>query len=367
MDKNKNRLTQPQLMFISGIYIFATMFITLPRELTVLAQHTGWLCILAAMAAFSGYIWLLNRLLGRIGDQEFIAYVHSLLGRWIGMPFTLFFLLLPTLLYSAYVMRLVGELFETLVIPETPLGIMLLMFLILRYWNVRGGLRSIGLFAEVVFPGMAAVLVIMLLLSLGHVEMSRIMPLYDTNLPDLYRGTLSVLAIFMEIGILLYAANGIRDRQKTTGTLLKVNLTVGILFVLTYWLCLGTFGSSYLKRLAFPTVEMVRNISFLHFFEHVELIFLAMWVTMNTVKGSVTYYACASGFRSWFGLNSYRPLLFPLAVIIYFLAIIPQNLPQAVFRLDQFKGQVYPYVSILFLLLMELLGWIKTKRGGSAP
>ncbi|MNO09487.1 hypothetical protein D3C81_2326990 [compost metagenome] len=63
---------------------------------------------------------------------------------------------------------------------------------------------------------------------------------------------------------------------------------------------------------------------------------------------------------------SYRRLLFPLLVIIYYLASIPQNLAQAVFRIDQFKGHMYPYAGLLFLLLMELLAWMKAKKGGAA-
>ncbi|MDF2937484.1 MAG: spore germination protein [Paenibacillaceae bacterium] len=362
----KSRITQYQLMFVSGFYIFGTMFITLPRSLTVLVLHTGWLCILLATALSVGYAWLLTRLLKRIGDQGFITYVISLMGRWVGMPFALFFLLVPTLFYSSYVMRLVGELFETLIIPETPLGIMLVMFLILRYWNVRGGLRSIGIFAEVLFPLILLILVSMLLLSAGHVEMSRMMPLFDADFSGLYKGTLSVLAVFMEIGIVLYASRGIIKREQTLGSLIKVNITVGFLILLIYWLCLGTFGSAYLMRLAFPTIEMVRNISFVHFFEHVEIIFLAMWVMMNMVKGALTFYACVSGFQSWFGLNSYRRLMFPIAVIIYYLASIPQNLVQAVFRIDQFKGHMYPYAGLLFLLLTEILAWWKAKKGGTA-
>lgn len=363
----KNRMSQSQLMIVSGFYIFATLFITLPRTLTALAQHTGWLCIMLAMLLFVGYCWLLTRLLNRVGNQGFITYVHGIMGRWVGRPFTLFFLMVPTLLYSAYVMRLVGELFETMVIPETPLAILLVMILILRYWNVRGGLRSISLFAEVLFPIILFILLIMLLLSAGHIELSRMVPVYDTGISGLYKGTLSVLAVFMEIGILLFASRGILKREETFGSLLKVNLSVGVLFLLTYWLCLGTFGAAYVKRLAFPTVEMVRNISFVHFFEHVEIIFLTMWVMMNLVKGALTFYACATGFQEWFGLSSYRRLMFPLAVVIYFLAMIPQNLPQAIFRFDLFKGHLYPYVGILFLGMMELLARRKEQKGGTTP
>jgi spore germination protein KB len=364
MDKGK--LTQKQLYFMSSMYIFGTLFVTLPRSLTNQAEHAGWFCILAGMLLFAGYAYLLNTLMVQMQGQEFIPYVHALIGKWVGYPLTLLMLMVPTLFYSAFVMRLVAEMFSTLVMPETPVEAMMLMFVILRYWTVHGGIRSIGLLAELLVPAVLVVLVFMLMLSTGHTDYTRLLPAFDSDFKGLFSGSMSVLSVFMEAGVLLFAITRIQKVKDTWKSLLWVNVTVGILFLLVYWLCLGTFGAAYTKRLAFPTVEMIRNVSFLDYFEHLEIIFLATWVAMNIVKGSMTYYACCIGFQGWFGIKSYRSLMVPILIIVYYLALIPQNLLQAVFRFEQFKALVYPYYGLAAIVFMLGLGkWKKRKKGGA--
>lgn len=358
------KLTQKQMIMLSVFFIFGTTFISLPRILTDTAQHTGWLCIGLAMLLFAAYSFFLAKVIRQIGDRDFIGYVHMLMGKWAGMPFTLLFLLLPMVFYSAYVVRLVVELFITMLLPETPYEVLIVMILTLRYWMVSGGIRMLGVFTEIVFPGVVAVLIIMLLMSSTEAEHTRLLPLLDSDLAGIYKGTLVVLSCFLEIGLLLFVANRLRDRQRTALSLGWVNVCVGLLFLTAYWLCLGNFGTAYTKRLAFPTIELIRNISIGQFIEHMESLFLAMWIIINLTKGSLTLYACCVGFQSWFRLPSYRVLLFPLSVIIYFLALLPQNLLQAFFRFEQFKAVTYPYYGFGMILLLAALSGFRNREGG---
>jgi spore germination protein (amino acid permease) len=361
------KLTQKQMIVLSVFFIFGTMFISLPRILSDTAQHTGWLCIAIATVFFAAYSYLLHKVILLIDKMDFIGFVHSLTGRWAGPPFTLLFLLLPMLLYSAYVSRLVIELFVTLILPETPFEVLIAMVLILRYWMVSGGIRAIGLFAELIFPIVAVVLILMLIMSSAEADHTRIMPYYDADAAGLYKGTMTVLSTYLEVGVMLFIANRLREAKRTAASMLLVNISVGILFVAVYWLCLGNFGTAYTKRLAFPTIEMIRNISIGQFIEHMESVFLAMWLMINMAKGSLTMYACCVGFQSWFRLPSYKPLMLPLSVIIYFLALLPQNLLQAVFRFEQFKAATYPYYGfgmILFLLLFAKFKSTERSKNG---
>jgi spore germination protein KB len=353
-------LSQKQLYFMATMYCFATMFLTLPRALTLLAQHTGWLCIILGMLLFSGYSYVLVTLMKEMKSMDFISFVHSLVGKWLGRFLTLFLLLIPTLFYSAYIMRLSAELFSTLVMPETPIEAMLFMFLLLRYWTVHGGIRSIGLFAEILTPGIAFIVTMMLLFSSQQIELTRITPLLDSSFTDVFSGSMTVLAVYMEIGILLFAASRIRNIKNTWKSLMAMNITVGVFFLATFWLCLGKFGAAYTKRLTFPTMEMVRNIKFLDYFEHLEIIFLAAWLMMSIVKGAMTYYAGCVGIQFWFGLKNYKSIMLPILIIIYYLSLIPQNLLQAVLRFEEFKSLIYPYYGLAAIVV--LLGLVKLKK-----
>ncbi|WP_438448779.1 GerAB/ArcD/ProY family transporter [Gorillibacterium sp. sgz5001074] len=363
------KLTQKQLIVLSIFYVFGTLFISLPRILSEQSLHTGWLSILLAMVLFAGYSVVFGKVLQNQGEKDFIAYLHGLFGKRLGPVLTLLLFLLPTLLYSAFVVRLVIELFVTLILPETPLEAMLVLVLLLRYWMVSGGVAAIGLFAEIILPMALVILSLIFFMSGNKVDLSRITPLFDSGMSGLLRGSMAVYSSYLEIGILLYAANRIRNPKHTVRSLHIVNGTVGVLFLSVYWLCLGNFGVAFSSRLSFPTIEMVRNISLFNFIEHIESVFLAVFVFVNLTKGALTMYACCVGLQSWFKLESYRPLMLPISIIIFYLALLPQNLLQAVFRFEQFKALTYPVYGTVTILVLYGLARLKASRssGGGSP
>jgi spore germination protein KB len=192
-------------------------------------------------------------------------------------------------------------------------------------------------------------------------------PWFDGDAPGIARGSMFVLSSYLEIGILLFAANRIQNPGRTLGSMHKVNVATGLLFLLVYEVCLGNFGVAFTERLAFPTVEMVRNINLFQFIEHIESVFLAMFMLINLAKGSLTMYACCVGLQRWFKLPGYKTVMVPLSVIIFYLAQLPQNLPEAVFQFEQFKGVAYPYYGFgAIILLYGLARYRNAKRGKTA-
>ena len=87
-------------------------------------------------------------------------------------------------------------------------------------------------------------------------------------------------------------------------TLVGVNLIV--LFVL---------GPTTASR-AYPLMLVARYISIADFFEHLESIVMAIWVVGAFVKISVFYYAATLGTAQWLNLSDYRPVVWPLGILI---------------------------------------------------
>ena len=87
-------------------------------------------------------------------------------------------------------------------------------------------------------------------------------------------------------------------------TLVVVNLIV--LFVL---------GSTTATKV-YPLMNVARYISIGEFFEHLESIVMAIWVVGAFVKISVFYYAAALGTAQWLNLSDYRPVVWPLGILM---------------------------------------------------
>lgn len=359
------QVSQRQMAIIVAFFIFGSVFITLPRGLSKAANHTGWLSIIMAMLAFAAYAWLLSRIVNKMDSSDLVGYCHQLFGRVVGRVFTALFILLPMMMFSAFVVRIVTDLLVTIILPETPMELMIGMFLLLRYWLASGGIRMIGRYGELVMPLIVLVLGILLGMSFLTAEKTRILPLFDADFLQILEGGLIVLSTYMEAGIILFFGHQLRDKQKTFRTLMIINIWVGVMFMVVYWATLSNFGTSFTRRMAFPLVEVIRDIQLANFIEHLEAIFLAVLVFLNMSKGAMSYYASCVGWQSWFGLKDYRFVRIPTLIIIYYLAMLPQNLLQSVFRFEQFKSQIYPYFGGIFLVVLGVLSYSRKKKGAA--
>ena len=87
-------------------------------------------------------------------------------------------------------------------------------------------------------------------------------------------------------------------------TLVMVNLIV--LFVL---------GQTTASRV-YPLMQVARYISIAGFFEHLESIVMAIWIVGAFVKISVFYYVAALGTAQWLNLSDYRPVVWPIGILI---------------------------------------------------
>ena len=137
------------------------------------------------------------------------------------------------------------------------------------------------------------------------------------------------------------------DRLSCHVTLVMVNLTV--LFVL---------GPTIASKV-FPLMNATRYISLAEFFENLESIAMAVWIVGAFVKISVYYYVVALGTAQWLNLSDYRPIIWPLAIIIIEFAFwsIPSSAEYTTYfiKVLPFYGPFVQTIIPLFLLMVAMV------------
>lgn len=359
------KISQKQMVLMIFLLTHGTIFITLPRSLATEANHAGWVSILLAMVLFLPFAWLLLKCSVHMQDMNLVEYCHQLMGKVVGRFFTLVFVLFPLLLYSAVVVRILLELFTMIVLPSTPIELLIIMIFILRIYLVSGRLHSIARYVELIFPPAIFVLVMLLLSGFSNFETDRFKPLLDASITDIFRGSLPVLGTLTEAGILLFFISHVNENTKIMKPLLLINLFTGLMFLLSFLVTIGNYGVAVTERIVFPVIEVVKDVSLGEFLEHLESIFLSAWILMNLAKGSITLYASSVGFQSWFGTKTYHVFLIPLSVLIYFIALVPQNLFEAVILFESYKAKIYSVYPYLFLSLLLILTFFRKKGRAS--
>ncbi|MGG1514148.1 endospore germination permease [Paenibacillus oryzisoli] len=354
-------LSTKQIIILSCFTVYGTIFFTLPRILAQAAGHTGWLSILIGSLLSVPMIWLISRVGGAMDEKNLIGHALHVFGPVIGRLFALL-LLLPLLLVSAMTVRIISELFVALLLPETPLELIILMLLLLRCYLIKDGMRAVAQWGEIVLPGVVLLMAVLFTLSLNDVELQRITPYFTSSFSDVFRGSLGICSLFSEMILLLFIYPSIKHKHHMFRIMLWCVVVVTLLFEVTFFLTLGTYGSAYTQRLTFPVVEMIKDIDIFEFIEHLESPFIAAWVFINVTKGSFTLYASCVGFQEWFGTQTHRSLIVPMAVIVFYCALIPGNIYQSIVEFEAAKGLIFCVYALVILLLLWAAGKLKTRR-----
>lgn len=354
-------LTTKQMMILVCFISFGTIFFTLPRTLAQASGHSGWLSILIGSLMVIPTFWLITQIGSAMQEMSIIAYCLSLFGPVFGRVYALLFLL-PLLFFAAIIIRILAEIIVSLVLPETPLELVIIMLLVLRYYLAQGGMLSIARWGEIIAPVIVLMFVTMFALSMENVDLERIEPFFSASLMEVWKGSLGICSTFSEMIVLLYIYPQIKKKAQVLPALLWSMFIVLCLFEVTFLITMGTYGSAFTQRLMFPVIELVKDIAIFEFIEHLESPFLAVWIFINITKNSLLFYACCVGSRDWFGTIDIGNLMIPISIIIFYLSMIPDNINASIVSFEIAKGVTFWLYAFVLLTILWLAGKMKARR-----
>ncbi|MBT2674646.1 GerAB/ArcD/ProY family transporter, partial [Streptomyces sp. ISL-14] len=116
----------------------------------------------------------------------------------------------------------------------------------------------------------------------------------------------------------------------------------------------------------FPLMNVSRYISLADFFEHVESAVMAVWIVGAFVKISVFYYASALGTAQCLNLSDYRPVVWPVGILIVIFSLwsLPSSMDASRNDINVFPLQSILMQTIIPLLLLVIAAIRKRKRKG---
>ncbi len=305
----------------------ARIFLTFPRFLVEIAGEAAWLSSLAglAMVLFQVYVFLL--LLRTHPQKNIVDITAEALGRVAGtaanIVYAAFFVAV-----AAMFTRTFSEALLVSALPRTPISVVSTGYVAMGVLGAYVGLEAMARSARVVYPFVVAGIAILLL---------ALIPLWDyTQLfPPLGQGPLSILrggliaGAVVEVLLAAVIVQSFHDPDKF-GTILSWAMLMGFGYMIALMLILVmTFGYNTAQELTLPFYQVSRLIYLGRYFQRVESIFIIIWGYIGMVKVVLTLYAAAVTFAGTFKLPDYRPLIWPLALIIFVASLLPGDMPAA--------------------------------------
>ncbi|WHY57486.1 GerAB/ArcD/ProY family transporter [Peribacillus simplex] len=346
----KGKISSLQMAFMMYPTIVATAIIGVPGITAKYAKTDLWLSPI--FAALIGYltVYIAYKLHQLYPKQTVIQFTEKIIGRTPGKIFgflLLFFYIQNTgLIVRGYAEFIVGSF-----LVRTPISVIMASMVLLCAFIVRGGIEVLGRAAELFVPVFIFPIFILIILVSPDLEFKNIFPVLADGMMPPIKGAIVPGGWFSEYFLIIFLLPFLTNMKKgmkssmmsvsvVMMTLIVVNLTV--LFVL---------GSTTSTKL-YPLMNVSRYISLADFFEHVESAAMAVWIVGAFVKISVFYYVSALGTAQWLNLSDYRPIVWPIGILIVIFSF--WSLPSSV-DVSRNDINVFPLQGILMQTIIPLL------------
>ncbi|MZQ81946.1 endospore germination permease [Paenibacillus sp. 5J-6] len=339
--------------------IIGVGILMLPRELAKTVQGSdGWISMISAGILAIGVAWILAKIATHFSTQGYYAYATAAVTKPIAFA-AILFLSLYFLSFCAFEVRAIANIAKQYLFETTPVEVIAFAFLMVNVYAVSGSRVGLIRLNILFIPIVLFVTVLVLLFSLGMVDVKELKPFFTTDWKSLASATKTTAFSLLGFEVILFYIT-MMNRPKDAPKAVAIGVLIPlVLYTSIYLVCVGVFSQLALPEITYPAVELAKEMTIPgEFFERFESIFFTIWI-MAVFTTTVMAYDCTIyGLRSLFTKPKHKTWVFILSPIIYLLCMYPKNLSDfsKMSTLISYTGIV---VSILFPILIHAVAKLR--------
>lgn len=358
----KGKISALQMAMMMYPTIVATAILSIPSITAQFAKNDSWLSpIIGSITGFMS-VSIAYKLFQLYPKQTVIQYIEQIIGRFtgkiLGAVILFFYILLTGQITRAYAEFIVGSF-----LFNTPISVVMAMMIFLCAMIVSGGIEGLARAAQLFFPIFVFPLFFLIILILPDYHYGNIFPILGNGMIPPIKGAIVPSVWFSEFFLISFLLPFLSNKAKGMKYAIITVFVVMLTLVMTNLIVLLVLGSSTESRI-YPLMLLARYISVADFFEHLESVVMAIWVVGAFIKISVFYYAVALGTAQWLKLSDFRPVVWPLGLIV--VAFGFWSLP-SLMELQRFNMTVLPFfgtlTQIMIPLFLLMVALVRKRKG----
>ena len=353
MNAQKDRLSSVQVMILAAMTIIGAGLIELPRQVVEETELGGVLLTLLAGGVVTTLSLLITLLGRRFPNKTIIEYSSEIVGPILAKGINLL-LALYFLVGTALVLRLFSDAMKAILLDITPMEVIMITMLLITIYAAQNGINAVARICEAFFPIVLVSISILLVLGLQNFDIKEFYSLWQVDLISVVRNIPVASTAYFGFEVLLFAgAFMMKPNKAMICGVAGVGITTFI-YTATVAICIGVFSSDTLSFQMYPTMELAKSIDFPgDFAERFDVFFGIFWIVAVFTTICVLHYLTGFTMTRLAGLKNYRPFIYLLAPVIYFLALAPQNIYQV-----KLFGQMMSYLGGLTAIGVPILLFI---------
>lgn len=338
------------------------IFFTSPA---VLVKHVGtaawYVTLISAGTALVGFMFV-YLLLKRFQNKNLPEIFDMSVGRPVGVLFALLFVAMLIVNASIF-LREFSDVLRAYTFKVTStsyiIGAMVIAVAVAAWLGLESIARLAKLAAYFVLAGYIALLVF----ASSEYHYDNIYPILGYGLGRSVFIGMQRCSVYAEVVILAIVATSLQgiNNIKRAGTISVILSGVFVAFGLLAEVLLFSYTTG--QENSAPLYALARIIKYGDFFSRLDPIFIILWSMATVIAISVLFYAAVSMFCQSFKLPDKRPVIVPMVVLLYALAMAPSDFSAIVYGFIEaarkFNWAVYFGLPIIALVA----AMIRNKKG----
>lgn len=316
------------------------------------AKQDAWLTIVVGMISGVILMFVYTKLSEYFPNDTLIQMIPKIIGKYLAFPINLIYIFYFAFLAST-ACRNFGELIVTTILVDTPLVVIIGIFMVLVIYCLRGGVEAFGRMGEVVFPVyiFAIITVWILLLSVKGFNINNLTPVIGNGVKPIIKEAFPhTIVSFGETVIMLMFFPVLNKKQYTKKIGMTVIMIGGILLTFNVLLNICVLGPEIFSNINFPLLAATRQVSIADFLERFDVLIILLMVAGVFFKVGGWTYGASVGIAQLFNIKDNRSILITIGTII-----VPLSLLHALSDVEHFSEIGRKFLNMHFHILTQII------------
>lgn len=344
----KGRISGLEAILLMTGFIFGSSLILSPGRG---AEQQAWQAILLGLAEGTVFALIYTALMMRFPGKTMIEIADtvygSVIGKMISIPFIGFLFHLGSLVVRNYL-----DFIKLEILTATPSSVVLFVGLLVCAYAAHSGVEVMSRCSQgLVILTIILFLLITLLLSM-QIRLEKLLPFFSVPAGQFLWAAHGVATFpFGETVVFMMVLPFLNRKQETRGIVLKALLIGGVILALASARTTSILGGSA-KLFLYPDFQAARLIDVGGIFTRMEIILATDFLMMGFIKITALLYGTSLGVAQLFRVSGFRPLVFPLGVLMFLTALMNFY---SVSENVELVANIWPVYSLPFILGLPLL------------
>lgn len=324
------------------------------------AENNAWLAVIIGLLEGLAFLYIYFALAKLFPQLTLVEINDAVFGKYLGKLISCFYLLLA-LWITAQLLRMFGEFFN-IIMPETPIQAFLISLLFITVWVVRNGLEPIARCSQILVPLTMVLIVLDFLLILNKIDLSNLLPFMDIAFNQFFMASQSIAALPCgEMVFFLMFFHAVNNQAQIKPAILRGYMIAGLILLFLAFRAITVLGPLALIT-TYPSLSVARVINIADIITRLDIIVAVNFLCVGFIKGILMMYALVLGTAQLVNLGSYRPLVLPLAALIFVVSLLLYD--SYIYDLID-AALLFPVYSLPITVLLPLLTLILARLKNS--